>query len=507
MSAQWKECCAGVSQRWVCIIMTFFSLFCAYTIRVCLSIAITEMVEPHNETSKFRDDTCPSEPAVVGNDTRTHHTVAAIAATAKGAGDLYQWSEYTQGIVLSSFYWGYVITHIPGGMIAEKFGGKYTLGFGILGNAIFTILTPLGVKYGGVWTLIFLRVMVGLAQGAAYPALNVMLSHWCPIEERSKAGSFVYAGAPLGTVFATMTSGLILRYSEAGWPGVFYFFGGLSVLWFVIWVVFCYNGPQEHPFISDAEAKFLHEQLSQHKHKKAPAVPWRHVLTSLPVWALVAAMIGHGWGFLTLISDLPKYMSSVMKFSIENNGYLSSLPYLCMWLGSIVTSYAADWLIVNKHMSTKNVRKLGNSIASVGPAVFIVGASYAGCDRALVVAMIAIGMALMGAALPSMKVNGLDLSPNYAGSLMAVTNGIASFTGILTPYIVGVLTPNQTLSEWRLVYWIIGVVFLATNFVFVVWADGDVQFWNDPDFLRKEKSDRKAKKAKEAVELLAVQTK
>lgn len=392
-------------------------------------------------------------------------------------------------------------------MIAEKFGGKYTLGFGILWNAIFTILTPVGIKYGNVTALIILRVLVGLAQGAAYPALNVMLAQWVPIEERSKAGSLVFAGAPLGTVFATTTSGLILRYSDSGWPTVFYFFGGISVLWFILWVIFCYNDHHEHPFISDAEAKFLHEQLSQHKHKKPPAVPWRHVLTSMPVWALVAAMIGHGWGFLTMISDLPKYMGSVMKFSIENNGYLSSLPYLCMWFGSIFTSLAADWLITNKHMSTTNVRKLGNSIASIGPALFIVGASYAGCNRVLVVAMIALSMTLMGAALPSMKVNGLDLSPNYAGSLMALTNGIGAFTGIITPYIVGVLTPNQTLSEWRLVFWIICAVFLVSNLIFVVWADGDVQYWNDPDFLRKEKSDRKAKKAKENIELLTVREK
>lgn len=389
-------------------------------------------------------------------------------------------------------------------MIAEKFGGKYTLAFGILWNGIFTILTPIGVQYGGATALIILRVLVGLAQGAAYPVLSVMLAQWVPIEERSKAGSLVYAGAPLGTVFATATSGLILRYSESGWPAVFYFLGGLSLLWFVLWMIFCYNDPHDHPFISEAEFKYLHEQLSQHKHKKPPRVPWRHVLRSMPVWALVAAMVGHGWGFHTMISDLPKYMGSVLKFSIENNGYLSSLPYLCMWLGSIVTSWIADWLIVNDHMSTTNVRKLGNSIASVGPALFIVGASYAGCDRVIVVLMIALGMTTMGAALPSMKVNGLDLSPNYAGSLMALTNGIGALTGIATPYIVGILTPNQTLSEWRLVFWIICAVFLATNLIFVIWADGEVQYWNDPDFLRKEKSDRRAKKAKENVELLTV---
>ena len=412
-----------------------------------------------------------------------------------------------QGIILSSFFIGYVITHIPGGMISDKFGGKYTLGFGILWNAIFTLLTPIGVKYGGHIALIVLRILVGLAQGVAYPALNVMLAQWVPSEERSKAGSFVYAGAPLGTVFATTTAGLILKYCTAGWPVVFYFFGGISVLWFILWSLVCYNDPYDHPFISENEAKFLQRQLSQHKHKKPPRVPWKHMFGSMPVWALIAATVGHSWGFLTMVSDLPKYMKSVMKFSIESNGYLSSLPYLCMWFGGVLISWLADWLIANDHMSITNVRKLGNSIASIGPAIFIVVASYAGCNQVVVVVAIALSMTLMGAALPSMKVNNLDLSPNYAGSLMALTNGIGAVAGVIAPLLVGALTPDETVSQWRLVFWIICIVFLVTNSIFVVWANGEVQYWNDPEFLRREKREKKAIKAKENVELLTVQSK
>lgn len=51
-------------------------------------------------------------------------------------------------------------------------------------------------------------------------------------------------------------------------------------------------------------------------------------------------------------------------------------------------------------------------------------------------------MGFMGTFYPGMKVNGLDLSPNYAGSLMALTNGIGAITGIAAPVFVGYLTPN-----------------------------------------------------------------
>lgn len=85
-------------------------------------------------------------------------------------------------------------------------------------------------------------------------------------------------------------------------------------------------------------------------------------------------------------------------------------------------------------------------LAAVVPAIFIVLASYAGCDRFLVVVWFTLAMGFMGTFYPGMKVNPLDLSPNYAGSLMAVTNGIGALTGVASPVFVGMMTPNVRIS-------------------------------------------------------------
>lgn len=297
---------------------------------------------------------------------------------------------------MSSFYIGYVVTHLPGGMLSEKFGGKYSLGLGILATAVFTLITPLVVEYGEAVGLIIMRVLMGLCEGTTFPALNAMLAQWTPPEERSKIGSLVFAGAQLGTVVANSLSGVILHYSTMGWPAVFYVFGAIGVLWFLIWLVTCYNNPDAHPFISEREQKFLHERMDAHTHKKPPSVPWRHILKSVPLWALVAAQVGHDWGFFTLLNDLPKYMSTVLKYSIKSNGFLSAMPYLTMWICSLVTSFLADWMITSGLMSRTNVRKLGTTIASLGPGAFIIGAAYAKCDRTTVVIMFTVGTTLMG---------------------------------------------------------------------------------------------------------------
>lgn len=77
---------------------------------------------------------------------------------------LFEWSEATQGLLLSSFYYGYVITHIPGGMMAERYGGKWVLGLGLLSTAVCTFITPFAVKTGGATALFILRVVEGFGE-------------------------------------------------------------------------------------------------------------------------------------------------------------------------------------------------------------------------------------------------------------------------------------------------------------------------------------------------------
>lgn len=44
-------------------------------------------------------------------------------------------------------------------------------------------------------------------------------------------------------------------------------------------------------------------------------------------------------------------------------------------------------------------------------------ASYAGCNRAAVVAMLIMGMGMMGTFYSGIKANSLDIAPNYAGTI------------------------------------------------------------------------------------------
>lgn len=171
-------------------------------------------------------------------------------------------------------------------------------------------------------------------------------------------------------------------------------------------------------------------------------IPWRQVLTCVPIWALVAAQIGHDWGFFTMVTDLPKYMKDVLHFNVKQNGIWSSVPYLLMWTVSMSSGWICDWLIQKHSVSLTLARKIFTTIASMGPAIFIIAASYSGCDRQMAVGMFTVAMGFMGTFYCGMKVNAMDLSPNFAGTIMAIVNGLGGLTGIIVPYLVGALTEN-----------------------------------------------------------------
>lgn len=111
--------------------MAFSAVALAYMLRISLSYAITQMVQlPHaHENGSIVEDPniCPrfdDEIDPIDNQESTTTTMPMDA-------DRYDWSQELQGLILSAFYWGYILTHVPGGLLSAKIGGKYTLLIGV----------------------------------------------------------------------------------------------------------------------------------------------------------------------------------------------------------------------------------------------------------------------------------------------------------------------------------------------------------------------------------------
>lgn len=99
-------------------------------------------------------------------------------------------------------------------------------------------------------------------------------------------------------------------------------------------------------------------------------------------------------------------------------------------------------MIGQKHFTITFTRKLFVALGAILPAIFLILASYAGCNKYLVIGYFMLSIGSMGFNAAGTVLNCFDLSPNYAGTLAGLTNSIGSLTGILAPYAVGLLTPN-----------------------------------------------------------------
>lgn len=228
-------------------ILGFLGFANVYAMRVNLSVAIVAMVNntaidpPPGPPSNHTAHTCPLPP-----DPSNH--------TAPPSDGPFVWTAAQQATILGAFFWGYVSTQLPGGLLAERYGGKYVFGVGILITSVFTILTPLAADTG-YFTLILVRVIEGLGEGVTFPTMHAMLARWAPEMERSKLSAFIYAGAPMGTVISMPLSGLLC--DAVGWESVFYIFGSAGVVWFVVWIWLVHNSPEEHLTISAEEKRYV----------------------------------------------------------------------------------------------------------------------------------------------------------------------------------------------------------------------------------------------------------
>uniref|UniRef100_A0A1B6IAN8 Major facilitator superfamily (MFS) profile domain-containing protein n=1 Tax=Homalodisca liturata TaxID=320908 RepID=A0A1B6IAN8_9HEMI len=191
----WKK------RRHLLTFLAFLGFLNMYIARVNLSVAIVAMNSPYNVT--LEDGT-----VIEKQD--------------------FNWDSKMRGLVLSSFFYGYMSTQLLGGWLGARFGGKMVYGLGVAVTAFLTLVTPPFVNIS-VYLLLLLRVLEGFCEGLAYPGMHALWAQWAPPHERALMVSIAYAGASVGSVTALPVSGLL--GATLGWPSIFYFSASRGSLW------------------------------------------------------------------------------------------------------------------------------------------------------------------------------------------------------------------------------------------------------------------------------------
>lgn len=393
-----------------------------------------------------------------------------------------EWDQMMIGLVLSSFSWGYMTTQIIGGRLAELYGSKRVYGLGLFIPALLMLLHPVAARIDAK-LFIALRVLVGVFEGVTWPAMHALTARWVPIGERSSWVSQTYFGSTFGMVFTFPMCGFII--SSIGWEACFYIISCLSLLWSVVWYFFAYDSPEDHPRISPEEL----EEVSglQVSSSNRPPIPWLDIVKSPPLWGTLITDCGNTFGIVTMLRMGPAYLKFMLGLDMKTLGILSGLPMLSRYIGGVAIGRLSDWLIRSGRLSLLSARRLFNTSSQVAPAVAMVVMVYVGCNTTAVISCMVIGMGLNAVAAGHF-VSAVDLAPNFAGTLLGISNTFSGGgMGTLAPLVVGAITSNNnTWAAWQSVFWLAAGVYVVCNCVYVATIRVQPQYWNE---LKTEKND------------------
>ncbi|KAH8384067.1 hypothetical protein KR009_012001, partial [Drosophila setifemur] len=395
----------------------------------------------------------------------------------------YNWTEVQKSYILSSYYWGSALAQFPAGYLCKRFGSKAVLFWGTLGSSLLSSLTPSGVYAAGWKAFCAIRLMQGLCQ-MTWPCIHQHLANWCPEAERTRLGAFAYTGFDCGNVLAMYGAGMIAS-SPLGWPGISYSAAALGLAWCLLWLLLGANRASEARFIGEEEKAYILGDLQRSERKevkpKSMEIPWRGIFTSVPVYALLCARCADTWGLATMQSELPAYLSGVLRLEMNSNAVFSALPFLLMWGMCYVYLIIADVLLQKKWMGLTALRKTYTSIALWAPASIMLALGFVGeGQKSLALLLVTLSVGVSSAATIGSELNTIDLSPNHAGILAGLITSFTNLVALITPLVVGMLVTDSTQrSQWQLVFSMAAGVLFAGNVIFLIWGTAVTQPWNE----------------------------
>lgn len=114
---------------------------------------------------------------------------------------------------------------------------------------------------------------------------------------------------------------------------------------------------------------------------------------------------------------------------------------------AVIASYFADYLRQTGKLTTSQTRKSFTAFAVITPGLLMIAQVFFGMDRAFAVTIFTLQLLFNGAVTAGYLGNGLDIAPNFSGTIFGMANTLSSFGGFLSAYMVGTLTKDDVSVE------------------------------------------------------------
>ncbi|KAG5594056.1 hypothetical protein H5410_035288 [Solanum commersonii] len=386
------------------------------------------------------------------------------------------WNSSVAGLVQSSFFWGYALSQLPGGWLSKIFGGSRVLEVGVLVWSLATMLVP--YLAGFMPALIFSRILVGIGEGVSPSAATDLIARTIPLEERSRAVSFVFGGLSFGSVTGLLLAPPLIQ--NYGWESVFYLFGFLGIAWFSGFQLVKEDRPWSFTEPMSWPPSFSRNKSLGELGTSLKDVPWKAFFRSKAVWAMIYTHFCGSWGHYTCLSWLPTYFSEELNLNLTEAAWVSVGPPLASILVTSIASQFADSLI-SKGVDTSLVRKICQTIAFLSPATCMILSSLDfGLPPWEVVTILTGGIALSSFALSGLYCTHQDISPEYASILLGITNTVGAVPGIVGVPLTGYLLDST--HSWSISLFAPSIFFYLTGtIVWLAFASSKPQSFSEGD--------------------------
>jgi MFS family permease len=365
-----------------------------------------------------------------------------VSTAAAGFGAEFNLSKTQIGLVFSAFAYPYLIFQIIGGWVSDKFGAKRTLIYCGLLWGVATILTGFA---GGLISLLLARVLLGLGEGATFPAATSAMARWIPKGDRGFAQGITHAFARIGNAVApTIVVAVMVSY---GWRASFYICGALSVLWVLAWAFVFTEDPKQHPRITA-------EELAAMPVPKRPNLqtPWGPLFKRMMPVTIV--YFCYGWTLWLFLSWIPQYFLHSYNLNLQKSAIFASSVFFAGVFGDMLGGMVTDRILKR----TGDLKKARSYMVAVCMLLTFLSLLPIMFNHEVYISILCLSAGFFFAEMTigPMWAIPMDIAPEFSGTASGMMNTGSALAAIISPVAGGYLIDR--FGSWELPF--VGSMFL-----------------------------------------------
>lgn len=357
-----------------------------------------------------------------------------VSTAADGFGKEFGLSKTQIGLVFSAFAYPYLVFQIIGGWVSDRFGARRTL---IACGALWALATVLTGMAGGLVSMLVARVLLGLGEGATFPASTAAMSRWVAKEKRGFAQGVTHAAARVGNAVAP--AAVVAIMASYGWRESFYVCAGISFLWVGLWAATFTEFPKDHPRISEAEIAALPVPSA-----KSAAVPWRALFKRMAPVTLV--YFCYGWTLWLFLSWIPQYFLHSYNLDLKRSALFASSVFFAGVVGDTLGGLVTDRILIRTG-SLHKARSVMVAVCMMLTLLALLPLLWVH-DLYVSLACLSAGFFFAEMSIGPMWAIPMDIAPEFSGTASGMMNTGSALAAIISPVLSGLLIDK--LGSWEL---------------------------------------------------------